>query len=256
MIKNPISMSFDPDFPIPYVDPLPTKIDPCTIIDTVLEIRFESEISWSLLPGIFSLAIKNDFEKVVTLAVNEVPESVRQSEPKLQFQPHLEFLAHDCKVRLGPKLMSLNFSADYPRWSVVRQKMHGLVESLKTVFESFKITRLGLRYVDFFDGEFSPNLRLAVKIDEETIAPPALTTVMILQKDIFTCRIEMHSKAKKQNHPTDGTVLDVDISTKGDQCGTLADCLTWYDKAHLLNKKVFFGLIKEDVLKNQFNPVY
>ena len=135
-------------------------------------------------------------------------------------------------------VISLNFTGDYPGWTSVATQMKDLIGALTEAKLDFKITRLGLRHIDFFNGDFAPNLRLSVNIDGKEIHPPSMACVMILKHAQFGCRVQVHTHARLKDKP-EGCVLDSDVSTEMPEFSSLGDSLFWYEEAHKLQKRIF-----------------
>ncbi len=74
---------------------LPIKIDPCLIIDALVEIRFSTKIHPNAVFGLLCNALQTDFEKVENLPILQLPDSVRSSDPNLQFKPHYRITSKD-----------------------------------------------------------------------------------------------------------------------------------------------------------------
>lgn len=208
-----------------------------------------------MLPGIVYVAIRELFPQQNVLPINSFPDAVRQQQPQLGFQPHIEFVNGDRRVLLGPNVIALTFSGIYPGWTAVAKQMEALVNALTEAKLELSITRFGLRHVDFFKGEFAPHFRLSVSIDEEAIDPPGMACVLSLKRDQFNCRVQIHTGVTQSQDKISGCVLDSDVSTDNPELNKLDNCLSWYREAHILQKKIFFGLIKKEKLK-EFNPQY
>lgn len=235
---------------------------PCTIIDTVLEVRFTTELSWAVLPGVIYLAIKDLFPKQQDLPINSIPDEIRRQEVSIRHEPHIEFYANEpgTHLRLGPQMFSLNFTSDYPGWTKIISTMEKLVDALseQTSFQP-SIERLGLRYADFFEENIVPSLRLSTTIDGETIDPKSLSVRMNIEQDQFSALLQIHSQAKLTSPRADpkkvGSIIDVDVSTEKPQISDIKECISWYRSAHMLQKQIFFGLIKPEKLM-EFKPEY
>lgn len=77
---------------------LPLKIDPCPIIDALVEIRFSTTIHPNAVFGLLYNALQTDFSKVENLPILQWPEAVRSSDPSLQFKPHYKISSKEFVV--------------------------------------------------------------------------------------------------------------------------------------------------------------
>src|SRR6266516_7829439 len=65
------------DFPIPIPDRLPIKIDPCPIVEAILEVRFVTSESWATLPGLLFAHIRDRYPEQKDLPLAQLPEEIR-----------------------------------------------------------------------------------------------------------------------------------------------------------------------------------
>ena len=65
------------DFPIPTPERLPTKIDPCPIVEAILEIRFVTSESWRTLPGLLFAHIRDRYPEQKDLPLAQLPKERR-----------------------------------------------------------------------------------------------------------------------------------------------------------------------------------
>ena len=67
----------------------PKKITPCPIIESVVEIRFDSAIPAEAIFGVVYNAFNDIFpNKPINLPILQIPEQIRNSDPNLQYKPH------------------------------------------------------------------------------------------------------------------------------------------------------------------------
>jgi uncharacterized protein (TIGR04255 family) len=253
----------DPTFPFPKPDQVPTKISPCTIVDTALEVQFNPGLPWAVMPGIIFVAIEEEFPLQKDLGLQQIPNEVRDANPLLRRQPHVEFHSADGQsmVRLGPEMISLNIVGPYPGWTAVRDKAAWLLNAIKGSSirnHSSGAFRLGLRIVDFFPESIRDFLDMSVQVGGHSINPKSLSVNINTEKDGFDVLAQIHTQADftgiSRIPSQKGSIIDIDISTS-QQVPLLTDSLEWFVRAHELNKEIFFGLIKKQKL-DEFNPDY
>lgn len=128
-----------------------------TVEECVFDMNFEST---AMAENFLSIIAKmDDFEDIIKLPLHQLPEAMRKNDPNLKFQPMYEIRSKtniDYKIMLGDNLIGLSLiSADrYTSWKnsfflKVQELFSMIIESGKIN----KINRIGLRYVDFFEGE-------------------------------------------------------------------------------------------------------
>ena len=83
---------------------LPIKINPCPIVDCVVELRFKISIEPAAVFGIVYNAFKSDYPTVEKMPVLNLPEEIRLNDPNLIYQPWYRLrnggflLRHWCKT--------------------------------------------------------------------------------------------------------------------------------------------------------------
>src|SRR5438876_7988663 len=94
-------------FPIPIPERLAVKIDPCPIVEAILEIRFVTSESWRTLPGLLFAHIRDRYPEQKDLPLAHVPEEIRRREPAFIYQPLVQFLSSGFVIQFGPRVVSL-----------------------------------------------------------------------------------------------------------------------------------------------------
>ena len=139
------------DFPIPTPERLPTKIDPCPIVEAILEIRFVTSESWRTLPGLLFAHIRDRYPEQKDLPLAQLPEEIRPREPSFTYQTLVQFLSHDFLIQFGPRVVGLATKPNqYPGWAALEQEMIWLLTQLQKIGFISEGERLGVRYINFF----------------------------------------------------------------------------------------------------------
>lgn len=66
---------------------LPKTIDPCPIVDALLEIRFQTLTHPNAVFGLIYNELQKDFPKVENLPILQLPDAIRASDPNFKFKP-------------------------------------------------------------------------------------------------------------------------------------------------------------------------
>lgn len=245
------------DFPIQIPDRLPTRISPCPITEAVAEYRFTTTESWTNLPGIFARSVRERYQKENRLPLNELPEEMRRVNPALKHKPHIQYLSEKFIVQLGPQVVSLTTRGIYPGWTAFREEVAWLLERVKAAEIVEEGERIGLRYIDFFEGNLFDHLDATFQFGEASLTGPELSVTKVMRCGPFQARLVLNNSAitKIDGEPKRGGVLDLDVSLGPQDFELFENGLEKLDEAHLLNKQVFFGLLKDDYLET-LNPEY
>jgi uncharacterized protein (TIGR04255 family) len=67
---------------------LPKTINPCPIIDALLEIRFRTTTHPNAVFGLIYNTLQEDFPRVESLPILQLPDQVRAADPNFKYKPH------------------------------------------------------------------------------------------------------------------------------------------------------------------------
>jgi uncharacterized protein (TIGR04255 family) len=246
------------DFPFQIPDHLPDRIDPCPIVEAVLEIRFVTQESWSVMPGLLYNCIRERYPEMKDLPLKDLPEQFRRGEPLLTHKPLVQFLGSDFLIQFGPRVVSLITKPDaYPGWSRVRTEMAALLDDLQRANIIAEGERLSARYIDFFAGNVFPHLLIGGHIGGNPLVAPELTLTTVFHRPPLTGRLMVTNGAIIRSGESSrmGSVLDMDIWAAALDFDLFADGLAKFDDVHKLAKGVFFGLLRPEFLET-LNPEY
>lgn len=244
--------------PIPLPDRLPLRISPCPIVEAIFEARFVSNEPWATMPGLLFGQIRERYREQVNLPLLQLPEQIRAQDPALTHLPLLQFRGEAFLVQLGPRVVSLvTKPRQYPGWAAIVDELGWLLPRVRAAGFVREAERLGVRYIDFFAGDVFPHLRIGVQIDGAPLQNQQVDLTTVLRFGRISARLQV----------TNGAIV---ASPGGPQVGSVLDLDTWvgpfgaeffergvdrFGELHDTVKRVFFGLLKPDYLK-QLDPVY
>jgi len=246
------------DFPIPTPDRLPIKIDPCPIVEAILEMRFVTSESWRTLPGLLFAHIRDRYPEQKDLPLAQLPEEIRRREPAFTYQPLVQFLSHDFLIQFGPRVVGLVTKANqYPGWAALEQEMIWLLTQLQKIGFISEGERLGVRYINFFDFDIFGNLLLGVITSGQRLAGAELSIATVLARPPLTARLQVVNSAilGSGDGVRRGSVLDVDVWLRSLDFDLFQNGLAKFGEAHRFEKQIFFGLLKPEFLTT-LNPIY
>lgn len=238
------------DFPIPALDRLPTRISPCPIVEAILEVRFVTRKSWTLMPGQFFSEISDRYMEPELLPLGHLPDELRKTEKKWTYKPLVRFAGEPFAIQFGPRMVSLIANGEYPGWSAVREEMSWLLDRLKATKIVAEGERLGMRYIDFFPGNIFPNLMVETRSAGELVGAAEMSLTTVFQREEFRARLLLNNSVfvERGGEAQAGSVLDLDLFLSASKFELFEDGMDKFEVAHRLNKEVFFGLLKPDFL--------
>jgi uncharacterized protein (TIGR04255 family) len=245
-------------FPIAIPDHLPIRIEPCPILEAIFEVRFVSSESWETLPGLLYAQVREKYKNQKNLPLAQVPEDFRRQDPALQHLPLLQFLSNDFLIQLGPRVVSLVTKPNaYPGWTAVQAELRWVVERIQAAGFVVETERLGVRYVDFFDGDVFSGLRVHLAVNDQPLEGAQTDVTTVLRRGPLAIRLRVTNGAivATAQGPKPGSVLDVDAWFGPPEVDLFANGLARFGEAHDTIKGLFFGLIKPELLA-RLNPIY
>jgi uncharacterized protein (TIGR04255 family) len=239
---------------------LPTNIDPSPLVEAVVDVRFEPSIPPAAVFGYVYDLIKDRYGNISALPVLQIPEEIREKDPNLFFQPHYRMASTSFVLQLGPRIFNLAaLDKGYPGWSLFREEIQLIFDTLSNKGVIGKVIRVGMRYINFFEdnvfhvSNFSVALRHKSIVNEKTLlrvqfSDNALVTAVQITND---------GNLQTAKGLQQGSVLDLDtfclnpaLTEKASEgFGNLIETTH-----QILKKRFFTGLKKEFVAS--LNPQY
>src|SRR5207247_1518529 len=118
--------------------------------------------------------------------------------------------------------------------------------------------RLGVRYIDFFQGDVFPNLLLELRAGDRPLKDEERQVTTVVKYAELAMRLLVSNSAivtAADGGPRRGSILDVDAWYGPLEFQLFDNVMERFKEAHLAIKRVFFGLLKPAFLVT-FNPVY
>lgn len=246
------------EFAIPIPDRLPIKIDPCPIVEAILEIRFVTSESWPTLPGLLFSRIRDRYPAQKGLPLAQLPDEILRREPAFTYQPVIQFLGSDFLIQFGPRVISLVAqSKEYLGWAALEKEMGWLVSKLQQTGIVLEGERLGVRYINFFSFDIFEKLVLEVSAVGKRLKTGGLSVTSVLTKPPLTSRLLVANNAILGTGETAraGSVLDIDVWLGSLDFDLFQDGPVKFNDAHRFEKQIFFGLLTPEFLAT-LNPVY
>lgn len=67
---------------------IPKKLNKCPLVDVIFEIRFNPIVPQEVVFPMIYNQISNDFGKIESLPISQMPAQIRDNDPNLEFAPH------------------------------------------------------------------------------------------------------------------------------------------------------------------------
>jgi len=234
---------------------LPRKISPCPIEEAIIEIRFNSTLPSDAIFGIIYNELKTTFPQSKNLPILQLPENIRLQDPELTYKPYYQLHGDKYLLQIGPRVISLTSQRDYVGWQEFSQDMKTYLQKINKLGIIDVVTRLGLRYINFFELNIFKEITLKINKSNEQWTNNAMVFKTSLPTLDFKSRLVITNEALVGKEQTKrGSVIDIDTSKNGNtDIETIQNELL--DSAHIAEKKLFFDLLTPKFLK-KLNPEY
>lgn len=251
--------------------PYPDSLGNPPLLEMIVEFRFKAQLPDEALFGLYYPIINQHFSNHVALPIMNIPLQARTSDPALIYQPHYHFLGHsNLSLLIGPKVLIFKYerfingeSNDYPGWrNYIAKFISEMTSNIMQVISVQAIERIGIRYVDFFEG---------IKL-RDYITPSFSFPDRKLERLQVTCscieegilhNINLSDSAEFKHHVNGvqkihklGSIIDIDSEyipeTYIDFLQNIEAVLT---RMHDGNKNLFYEIMKEDLV-SMYHPIY
>lgn len=237
---------------------LPLRISPCPIIDSVIEVRFETSIPDDAIFGMFFGQVKNDFPKFDKLPVAQLPDEVKLNDPNLKFSPYFQAQSEGFILRFGPRVMSLSNPGDYVGWEKYFSRFKKLFTGFNRLEVEKRFCRVGVRYIDHFKYDIFPKTRMKISLEDKELAEIPKTFSCQLTENGISSNLQIANNIAlviENKVASGGSIIDIDSFMETPMDFTSEQILETVEICHQIDKQHFFLLLKEDFLA-QLCPEY
>lgn len=241
---------------------LPKKIEPCPIVEAVVEIRFSSILPSEAVFGVIYSQISDDFSKTVNkLPILQIPEAVRSKDPNFTYSPHYSLIKSDVplKLNIGPRAITFANVTEYIGW----EKFFRFVKEILGKIEGTGVIhvpeRIGVRYINYFDTQILDKLNLKINLDSDMIVSESTTfrTEITRKERVIALQVSNNVPVTINRKSQQGSLIDIDCvyDFTSSKTGAFTQFYSIIDESHTTEKEIFFGLLNKGFLE-ELNPQY
>lgn len=244
---------------------IPKKLNKCPLFDVAFEIRFIPDISPEMVISEVYLNVKDVLGSYKDLPIMELPAEIRRQDPNLKYSPYYEFKEKDSDffVRVGPRMLAFHVHPNYPGWSSWFDYIKTVMDQLKKSSFLGNVERIGLRYINFFEGitkDFLDHTNVVLSVRnhkfsgknillrfEETLDPDKnfIAITQIVSPHVKTKTFK-DGRSESQN----GSIIDIDCIHNMNKPSKLfyQKWEQFLEELHHKEKELFFGLLEKNFL--------
>lgn len=236
----------------------PTKITPDPIVEAVVELRYESDVPSDAILGMLFHHVKSKYTDFKKLPITAIPEEIRINDPNLQFSPYHQSQSGPFKLNVGPRVISLSNTGQYVGWKKnYFPEIKELLESVKAAGIVKHFSRLGVRYIDFFESNIFENINLSIKLNNNPLDSLQTTFSAIFKTKGFLTKTQVVNNLNVNIQGIDkvGSIVDTDTYFESQDKFGFEGLNDLINDGHEEAVGVFFSLLTPAFLKT-LNPEY
>lgn len=241
-----------------FTKEIPKRIEECPITEAIVEIRFAPNIDRSAVFGILYNNLRESYsDGPQKLPILELPDQIRANDPGLKYSPHYRLQKDNLSCHIGPDVFSTIAVEPYPGWVVFSEEILSNIKYLRKSDIVEKIERIGIRYINFFPSDVLNDVELKIYITGDVLDSSDTNIVTSIEEGTYISRVEISGNRRRniQSESHVGTLIDIDTVYNGDVTNFFEDAHSIIKEGHSVEKKIFFNLLKEDLIK-KLKPIY
>jgi len=225
---------------------IPNSLEKQPVVETVIEIRFDSSLPGDAILGVFHNVLNEKFSVWEKLPALQVPENVRSNDPNFLHSALYKLSNNKWIVNIGRKTVTLSPKEKYPGWNEFYSVAKDIFNKIESSNSVECITRVGLRYINFFESNnFFEKLTLKLNMPF-TSDPVARNLIFYLKDNDFTSKILISDNAQlqKEEKRFHGSIIDIDTFVERKiEFGELDN---FFDLSHSVLERHFFDLLTDE----------
>lgn len=247
---------------------LPIAIDCPNLKETIVEIRLlpNPDVQRDLWAGLLSSEFERIGFKYQTVpqfnVTKEGEGAIKLSIDKDSVNSSINLFINEEKgVRALINGSTLTFNCEkgrYLGWEVYLDIITKFLQAFHDTHIVQAYERTMLRYISEYEDNILENVKIKVTPNTESEYKP-LDIILTREEESARVYISISGKRERISEPNQekriSSLFDVNVFDKLPCDAGLNEVLSSLNKIHLMEKKAFFGMLKEDYIKS-LNPVY
>lgn len=220
-----------------------------------MEVRFEgASVPDDAIIGLLYQAFKNDYPELTALTLASIPSEIRAQE-SFAHTPLYQLAGPHGRIVISHRSVATSLAAPYVGWDVFRARILSVFSGVSQSGTFVGAKRFGLRYINFWNDNLVPLLKIAVTHTDYPIEPQDTYLRIRTAQGIYTVQLIVANSAELGGER--GTLIDIDVSSSD----LAPDLLTndsfaaVVDHAHALEKSAFFSILHPELLA-KLEPEY
>ncbi len=231
----------------------PKKLNPDKIIDSVVEIRYESGVDGDAQFGMIFNVIPDEFKKnVEKLPILELPATIRKKDPNFQHKPYFRLKNDNFVLQFGPGVIVVSSYPIYVGWLKFFPFIENILNEIYKTRVIDVVKRIGIRYINFFEVDIFKEINFDFSFMGISELNKGSVFKTIVERGGFYNSINISNNVTIGDK--NGSVLDIDTFSEN-RIQNKSEVLSLLSSAHDAEKNIFFNILKKDYIK-KLNPEY
>lgn len=237
-----------------------SSYEPCK--EATVELRFTSNIPSEAILGFVFQKLQDRYGPPKSLPIMQLPQNIRESDPNLKFAPYYIMENDSFQINIGPKVIAIINRAPYIGWQNYYSEIENVLTALASIPLFKTISRLGVRYINFFDQSFDMTDPRNINIHWESpfkndSSNTSYSTLVDLKDFTSLLRLQSNSTVLLNNKQHNGTILDIDTYKNFPNTGYDNEIFQeLIQQAHLVEKEIFFTLLTPKFIDEKLGAIY
>ena len=227
---------------------IPKKITPSPILESTVEIRFETLFPSDAVFGILYPHLSEQYKKFEKLPILQIPEILRSQDPNLKYQPAYKLIDSDFWVQIGSNVISITNVNSYVGWAEFSERINKILTYLTNSNLVSKVTRFGIRYISFFCLDIFEKIKIDITLDGDRLPSEQFIIRTLLRREEFLVNLQVANKTTIDKFTEIGSIIDIDTFIENEDLTLSAIGDLFLEKSHQEQKKLFFGILNQEFL--------
>lgn len=235
---------------------LPKKINPCPLIDAVVELRFVPEQPAEAVFGILFSRLKDSFPEFQKLPILQLPESIRNADPVLKFKPYYRISNKTYVVQIGPDVLAISSPDNYVGWDSLFETILSIWKAVDDLKVIKKAVRIGVRFINYFDFDVYSKINMQITMNNSDLESDNKSIRAEIGRGDFRNIVNITNKARVEvkGELFEGSIIDIDTVYDHELSG-IDECIKVLSRAHDAEKFIFFSILDKSFIE-ELSPQY
>ncbi|HRO43454.1 MAG TPA: TIGR04255 family protein [Flavipsychrobacter sp.] len=237
---------------------LPKKVNDEAIRESVVEIRYESDLPQEILVGLFFQAFDDSYTYTnKPLDLGQLQQLTRGLPSGINIDfGGVNILYNDkISLKLSPNSFVFNCVGKYIGWAAYQPEISKALMLLFNTGYIAHFSRAGIRYISEFAGK---QLKDCVKLEFSFGLPEVKSKAFAFRSEFELRDRKAILNLSNNMNATSGqvsSIIDVDIIAEGVEINSVEELLKELEDIHQKEKEVYFGMLREEFL-HSLQPEY